>query len=404
MRSPRFTRTHQVLATLLASMLSSSVALAQSGKEIVIGFANAKSGWVEAYDTPARRAALIRIDEINAAGGLLGKTIKVVETDTKSDRAQSAKAGLEALDKGAELLVVSCDYDFGAPAALQAQKKGKVSFFLCAEDIKAGIQGVGKNAFSSSVLAAVQGATMAEWAYTKRNMRQAYVLLDSSIEYDKGICSGFDWMAAQQKGLAIVGRDTFKNADASIAAQISRIKALPKEPDAIMLCSYIPGAASAVRQLRAAGINSLILNGAAVDGSYWLDSVPGLSNFVVPVQGSIYGDDPNPKVEEFNKTFAKRYGARPSSTYVYPGYVLIDVWAKAVERAKSTDADKVTAELEKMRNEPTLFGARTFTKDIHHQNQARLLISEIKGGKPGIVDQWTISKPIPLDVLVKSNH
>lgn len=391
----------RALPALCAGLLASSLASAQAGKDIVVGFANAKSGWVEAYDTPARRAALIRIDEINAAGGLLGRKLKVVETDTKSDRAQSAKAGLEALDQGAELLVVSCDYDFGAPAALEAQKKGKVSFFLCAEDIKAGVQGVGKNAFSSSVLAAVQGATMAEWAYNKRNMRQAYVLLDTTIEYNKGICTGFDWMAPQLKGVSIVGRDNFKNGDASIAAQISRIKALPKEPDAIMLCSYIPGAASAVRQLRAAGIQSLILNGAAVDGSYWLDSVPGLSNFAVPVQGSVYGDDPNPQVEVFNKTFATRYGARPSNTYAYPGYVLIDVWAKAVQRAQSLDADKVTAELEKMRGEPTLFGPRTFSKDIHHQNQARLLISEVKAGKPGIVDEWTISTPVPLPVLLK---
>ncbi len=370
-------------------------------KDIVVGFANAKSGWVEAYDTPARRAALIRIDEINAAGGLLGSKIKVIETDTKSDRAQSAKAGLEALDAGADLLVVSCDYDFGAPAALEAQKRGKVSFFLCAEDIKAGIQGVGKNAFSASVLAAVQGATMAEWSHAKRNVRNAYVLLDNTIEYDKGICTGFDWMFKQLPGTKVVGQDTFKNGDASIAAQISRIKALPQAPDAIMLCSYIPGAASAVRQIRAAGINALILNGAAVDGSYWLDSVPGLSNFVVPVQGSIYGDDPNPKVEAFNKAFAAKWGARPSSTYVYPGYVLIDLWAKAVERAKSPDAAQVTAELEKMKDEPTLFGPRTFTPQIHHQNQARLLISEIKNGKPGIVDQWTISKPVPLELLLK---
>lgn len=401
MKSRLSTPLRKLVATLATVPFMHGLAHAQGGTDIVIGFANAKSGWVEAYDTPARRAAMIRIDEINAAGGLLGRKIKVVETDTKSDRAQSAKAGLEALDKGADLLVVSCDYDFGAPAALEAQKRGKISFFLCAEDIKAGVQGVGKNSFSSSVLAAVQGATMAEWSHAKRNVRNAYVLLDTSIEYNKGICTGFDWMFPQLSGASIVGRDTFKNADASIAAQISRIKALPKEPDAIMLCSYIPGAASTVRQIRAAGINSLILNGAAVDGSYWLDSVPGLSNFVVPVQGSIYGDDPNPKVEDFNKTFASRYGARPSSTYVYPGYVLIDVWAKAVERAKSTDADKVTTEMEKMRNEPTLFGPRTFTKEIHHQNQARLLISEIKGGKPGIVDNWTISKPVPLEVLLK---
>ena len=205
----------------------------------------------------------------------------------------------------------------------------------------------------------------------------------------------------QLNGGHLLGQDTFKNSDASIAAQISRIKALPTPPDAIMLCSYIPGAASAVRQLRAAGINALILNGSAVDGSYWLDSVPGLSNFFVPVQGSIYGDDPNPKVEEFNKTFERRYGARPSSTYVYPGYVLIDLWSKAVERAKSLDGAKVTAELEKLRQEPTPVGPRSFSDQIHHQNQARLLVSEIHNGKPGVVDSWTLSKPVPLELLLK---
>ena len=110
----------QSMRTLAATLALGATALgaaAQSG-DIVVGFANAKSGWMEAYDTPARRAALLKIDEINAAGGLLGRKIKVVEADTKTDRAQSAKAGLELLDAGADLVVVSCDYDFGAPAAL----------------------------------------------------------------------------------------------------------------------------------------------------------------------------------------------------------------------------------------------------------------------------------------------
>jgi branched-chain amino acid transport system substrate-binding protein len=214
-------KTHWRKALCTLSLLLAGAPAAQAqGPDIVVGFANAKSGWLEAYDTPARRAALVAIDELNAKGGLLGRRIKVVEADTKTDRAQSAKAGLEVLDAGADLVVVSCDYDFGAPAALEAQKRGKVSFFLCAEDVKAGIQGVGKFAFSSSVLAAVQGATMAEWSYTKRNVRSAFVLLDSSIEYDKGICTGFDWMFAQLAGSSVVGRDSFKNGDASIAAQI----------------------------------------------------------------------------------------------------------------------------------------------------------------------------------------
>lgn len=395
-----FTKTMALIASAVVLLGAVAKASAKSD-ELVVGFATAQSGWMEAYDEPAKRAALIRIEEINSNGGLLGKKIRVVEADTKTDRAQSAKAGLQVLDKGADLVVVSCDYDFGAPAALAAEKVGKVSFFLCAEDVKAGIQGVGKNSFSSSVLAAVQGATMAEWASVKRNMRTAYVLLDTTIEYDKGICNGFDWMFQQLKGASIVGRDTFKNGDTSIASQITRIKSLPKEPDAIMLCSYVPGGASAVRQLRAAGIKSLILNGSAMDGSYWLNAVPDLSGFVVPVQGSIYGDDPNPKVEEFNKKFNAKYGARPSSQYTYPGYILIDLWAKAVERAKTASAAVVVAELEKMKNEPTMFGTRTFTSELHHQNQARMLISEIKNGKPGIVDSWTISKPVDLGFLLK---
>lgn len=384
-----------------AALAAAALAAHAQSKDIVVGFATAKTGWMEAYDTPATNAALIRIDEINAAGGLNGRKIKTVFADTKTDRAQSAKAGLQLLDQGAEMLVVSCDYDFGAPAALAAEKAGKVSMFLCAEDAKAGIQGVGKHAFSGSIIAAVQGATMAEWAYKKRNARSAYVLLDTMIEYNKSICKGFDWMSESLKDLKVVGRDTFKNDDASIAAQISRIKALPKEPDAIMLCSYAPGGASAARQIRAAGINATILNGSAMDGTYWLSAVPNLSNFVVPVQGSIYGDDPNPKVEEFNKAFERKFGARPSSMYAYPGYILMDLWAKAVERAKGTEGEAVVEQLNRMKDEPTLFGPRTFSSKLHIQDSVPLLISEVRNGKPGIVDKWTISTPVPLDVALK---
>ena len=79
---------------------------------------------------------------------------------------------------------------------------------------------------------------------------------------------------------------------------------------------------------------------------------------------------------------------------------MIDVWAKAVERAGTTETSAVVAELEKMNGEPTLFGPRTFTSELHHQNQARYLIVETNAGKPSVVDEWTISEPIPLAELV----
>ncbi|MBD0416934.1 ABC transporter substrate-binding protein [Oryzicola mucosus] len=392
----------RIVATALASVSLAFPALADDEK-VVVGFATAESGFMEAYDKPAQEAAMIRIEEINAAGGLLGKQIEVVKADTKSDRAEGAKAGLSVLDQGADLVVVSCDYDFGSPAALAAEDAGQVSFFLCAESVKAGIQGVGPHSFSASVLAPVQGATMAEWAFKEKGAKDFYRLLDTWTVYNKGICDGFDWMMPklEAQGAKLVGEDTFKNEDASIAAQITRIKSLPKEPDAIMLCTMMPGAVSAIKQLRAAGINSMILNGSGVDGSYWLSAVPDLTNFYVPVQGSIYGDDPSADVNKFNTVYKEKTGAEPSSQYVYPGYVMIDVWAKAVERAGTTDADAVVAELEKMKDEPTLFGTRTFTPELHHQNRARYLIVETKAGKPGVVGEWTISEPVPMEAILK---
>ena len=390
----------RLLTALAATTCLTSPALADDEK-IIVGFATAETGFMQAYDKPAQDAAMIRIAEINAAGGLLGKQIEVVNADTKTDRAEGAKAGLTVIDGGADMVVVSCDYDFGSPAALAAESAGLPSFFLCAESIKAGIQGVGPNSFSASVLAPVQGATMAEWAYTKKEARTFYRLLDTWTEYNKGICDGFDYMLPKLTDATLVGEDTFLNEDASIAAQITRIKALPEEPDAIMLCTMMPGAVSAIKQLRAAGINSMILNGSGVDGSYWLSAVPDLSNFFVPVQGSIYGDDPNAEVTAFNAKYKEVTGGDPSTQYVYPGYVMIDVWAKAVERAGTTETAAVVAELEKMTDEPTLFGPRTFTSELHHQNRARYLIVETNAGKPGVVDEWTISEAIPVADLLK---
>lgn len=389
----------------LISMLAATTCLAgpvlADDDRIVVGFATAETGFMQGYDKPAQDAAMIRIKEINEAGGLLGKQIEVVNADTKTDMAEGAKAGLSVVDAGADLVVVSCDYDFGAPAALAAESSGLISFFLCAESVKAGIQGVGPNSFSASVLAAVQGATMADWAYKEKGARSFYRLLDTWTEYNKGICDGFDWMLPQLAEAKLVGEDTFLNEDASIAAQISRIKALPEEPDAIMLCSMMPGFVSAVKQIRAAGINSMILNGSGADGSYWMSAVPDLSNFYVPAQGSVYGDDPNPEVNAFNAKYEAATGAPPATQYTYPGYIMIDVWAKAVERAGTTETAAVVAELEKMKDEPTLFGPRTFTSDLHHQNKAEYRIIGTENGKPAVIGSWTIAEPIPLDALMK---
>jgi branched-chain amino acid transport system substrate-binding protein len=375
---------------------------ATAADDIVIGFAIAQSGWMAAYDDPGAKVAQVFIDDTNAKGGLLGRKLRAVFADTKTDRAEGAKAGQDVLRQGADVVIGSCDYDFGAPALLQAQRAGRISFFLCAEDPKAGIVGVGPLAFTSSVAAQVYGATLAEWGAKKMGFSNAYVLLDDTIEFDKSVCAGFDWMFPKSGG-TIAGHDVFKNDDPSLAAQITRLRSAmsEKKVDAIMLCSYLPGGASATRQIRAAGIDLPILTSNAMDGTYWLDAVPDLTNFFVPVQGSVYGDEPRSDVVALIARYKAKFHENPVSTYAFPIYTVLQLWAKAVEKAGTLDANQVVKIMNTFHDEPTVLGPRSYTDKLHIQDRAPILIVEISHRAGKVVGDWDISEPVPTPVLYR---
>ena len=317
-----------LVSTLLAS--TSSMAWADP---VTVGFATAQSGFMVGFDGDAQKMAELWIKDRNAAGGLLGQPVGSTFADTKSDRVEGARAGQTVVDSDADLVVVSCDYDFGSPAAGAAERAGKISVFLCAEDPKAGVQGVGPLSYTTSVAAHVQGAAMAHWAHEKLGMKRPYVLLDTMTEYDKSVCAGFRWAISQIEGMQIVGEDTFLNDDPSIQSQITRISRAAEQPDSIMLCSYVPGGASALRQIRAAGIDTPIFGGSAMDGSYWLEAVPGLKDFYLPVAASVHGDDPRAEIQALNERYKAAYGSLPATTYGYPIYAFLDLWAKGVDKA-----------------------------------------------------------------------
>jgi branched-chain amino acid transport system substrate-binding protein len=375
---------------------------AQAADDIVIGFAVAQSGPVAAYDDNGTKTAQIFIDDINAKGGVLGKKLRAVFADTKSDRAEGAKAGQEVVNQGADLVVGTCDYDFGAPALLQAQKAAKISVFLCAEDAKAGIAGVGPHAFTAGVAAQLEGASLAEWGYDKQGYRNAYVLLDDSVEYTKSVCAGFDWLFPK-KGGKIVDRDTFKNGDASIASQVTRLRTAiaAGKVDAIVFCSYLPGGSSAIRQIRAAGIDLPILASSTFDGTYWLDAVPDLTNFYVPVQASVYGDDPRPEVTALIERYRQKFKDGPVTEFAFPIYSFLQLWAQAVEKAGTVDAAKVVAVLNSFHDEPSILGPRSFSPQLHIQDRSPFLIVSISNHTGKVIDSWRVSEPIPNEVLYR---
>ena len=370
--------------------------------DIVIGFATAQSGFIQPYDADGLRMAKLWIDETNAKGGLLGRKIRFVEADTKSDRTEGAKAGQAVLAQGASIVVVTCDYDYGAPAALQAQRAGVISVSICAGDPKMGVLGVGPFAFTASNAAQAEGAAIAQFSTDTKKFTNGYVLLDDSVEYDKSLCAGYEWYFPQ-KGGKIVGKDTFKNADPTIASQITRLANLMKtqKVDEIVLCSYSPGGPSAIRQLRAAGIDLPIMTGVGLDGTFWLASVPHLKEFYVAVQASIFGD-PRPTVQALTDAFKAKYGALPINQHAYPIYAWLQLWSRAVTKTGTTDAKTVVAEMETYKKEPTALGPRSFSKELHIQVSFPLVINQITDGTGKVVA--SVETPdMPRNILYRLN-
>ena len=371
--------------------------------DIVIGFATSRSGFMAQYDDNPTKMAQVFIDEANAKGGLLGRKLRAVFADAKSDRVEGVRAAQAVVRQGPDLVFGSCDYDWGSPAVFEAQKAGKISVYICAEDPKAGI--AGPNAFTTSAVAQAQGIAMADWAIDKKGIRAAYVLLDDTSEYNKSVCGGFDWKFPL-KGGKIIGRDTFKNGDATIASQVTKIRdaVASREIDAIMFCSYPPGGASAMRQIRAAGINLPVLSSGSMDGTYWLNSVPGLTNFFIPVAVSIFGDDPRPEVRSLTEKYKAKFNSLPSTQYGFPVYAFLELWAKAVTKAGTLEPARVVAIIDTFKDEPTTLGPRTFAPGQHIQMTAPLLIVAVSNDNGKVIDQVYDKEQIPREVLYRTGN
>lgn len=381
-----------VLAAVFTSMaLQGCGAIATDAADgkngpIKIGAALGETGLFELVEGEGLVGAQLAVDDINKKGGVLGRKLELVKGDTKSDPNLAPQVALELLDKGAEVLLTS-DLTFGGPAARVANDHGVVAMSLQASPPEFGPAAIGPLAFSNGIATPNEAAIAAEWAYNEKGWRSIYELEDSSIDYTKSFHEYFR-QVWDDLGGDIAGRDTFQNSDASIATQITRLKSLPKPPDAILMATYIPGGASALRQLRAAGIDTPVISSQPMDGTYWLKSVPNLSNFYLSAYTSPSGDDSDPFMKSLRDRFKATTGDYPLTGYYTAGYNAIDLLKRAIEKAGSTDGKKLQKVLESFDEETTPLGRTCFSAEIHVSLCRPFAIVQVQEGKASFVGRF----------------
>lgn len=365
-----------------------------SGDTILIGGALCLTGIQSPLDEPAVRGAQLAVDLINQKGGVLGRPLEFKNLDGKSDPVTVGNAAIQLIQEGAVAIVTPSDFDFGGPAAREAQKAGLVGISPAASSPLFGSKTLGDLQFPMSMWNTTMGAATAEFVYNTKGWRKGYVVTDTFIDYTKSL-SRYFIEGFKLYGGEILFEDTYVQGDQDFSAQLARIKALPELPDFIFISSYMPDLATIIRTLRENGINVPIVGGDSYDDpalfqalgtQYGNDIIYDTHTFLDPAD--------TPGMGDFLAAYQAKYGEAPDSIWVATGFDVVNLLAKAIEIAGTTDGAAVAKAMEN--NEFQLLTGKLSwlsAADGHQPNKEAVLV-ELKDGTPVFIG-WVRPEKVP---------
>jgi branched-chain amino acid transport system substrate-binding protein len=386
------------LALVATTVFSVSATAAPKADTILVGISAARTGILAPYDLQASQLFQLRIQQINKAGGVLGKQIKVKWIDTKSDKPTAATNAQELISQGAVAILTTCDFDFSFPATQAAGSKKVLGLSLCASSPKAATPAIVSQYGGSMGLGSdTEGTAMAEWFRAhKPSLKRAWIVKDLSLEYSKATADYFKarW---KQLGGTVCGEDTFTAGDnLDLSSNVTRLRGAVSKCDIIYDGSWNPFGAQYVRAVRDAGIKTTILTNASVNGLPVVQNNPGLSNFYAlgfACLNTYCTGSKNPEVAKVNAQFKAKYGQPIGNHYALPGYELADALVAAIKKAGSTDGTKIaTALYGSGLKIKTFAGDMAFTAKCHRPQPAIYTVELYTGGKDKQIDTTAVKK------------
>jgi branched-chain amino acid transport system substrate-binding protein len=138
-----------------------------------------------------------------------------------------------------------------------------------------------------------------------------------------------------------------------------------------------------------------------MDGDYWTQGIGKLNDHYTGTYGSVFKDDPRPRVNEFFDRYEKQNGERVCCSFALAGYSVIEAIALATQRAGALYSDKVLAEMNKFNNEDFLVGPTKYSEELHINLERPQAVIGIKDGKGYFVDLIQLPEPPPLQLIFK---
>jgi branched-chain amino acid transport system substrate-binding protein len=374
----------------LAATVGGSATAATRGP-IIIGWAYDAKGQMAPFDNPALATARIRIREINAANGVNGRKLRLDTCDTQNNNPQRAKAcARQLLGRGAHIIFTTCDVDFATPVVQEAINRGKLAVSTCIGTDQMGPKRFGRVkgrlAFSFGNVAQDEGSAMAEYAI-RRGWRTAGTATNTLLVYFKNVVQAFEKRYTQLGG-RIVARENYATGANNVQIAVAR---LHTQRASVYVTSTAFGELPAfVSGFRTLGNQTPILNSWAGDGTYWVTNNPQVTNYYAVTYASIFGDDPNPKINRLARQVKAATGG------FVQGIGTIDGIVVAIKRARgSTNGLVLARTLEGFRKVQTTNGKISFSRSLHSVfgRQYRVIrIHNNRGRRVGFVTAKVVPK------------
>lgn len=352
----------------------------QDANEIRIGGNFGLTGGIATFGNSSKNAVEMAIKEINANGGVLGKQIRVVFADNKSEAAEAAAAATKLITQDKVVAVLGPIASSNVLAASQIHMDNKVPLLTATAtnpkitvDEKTGQ--VKEYIFRACFTDPFQGTVMANFAAKSINAKTAAIMTDNSSDYSKGLTQVFKDSFVKAGG-TIVAEEAFLQKDQDFKATLTKVKA--KNPDVIFVPAYYEEVGKIVKQARELGFTGPMLGTDGWDSPKVVE-IAGAA----PLNGTYFSnhyspDDTSPVVQKFVADYKNAYGQTPDAlaALAYDAtYMLVD----AIKRAGSTEPAKIKDALAATKELQGVSG--TLTLDANHNPIKSAVVIEYKDGK-----------------------
>lgn len=346
-------------------------------KPIKVGVLMNLTGPWASIDEPAWKSLQVAVDQINAAGGLLGRKVEATCIDTKADEAETVAATIRLAESGVSAIIGYCDTHWVLTAAPIAREY-RIPFITAGathpripERTGAWLACFGDNA---------QGAAIAKYAYETMNLRKASVWVDSACDFSIAVCTYFN-DSFKHYGGEIAYEDYFETDWKDYSPLVTRLKAAQDAGKVdFVYTGAIPGNTGLiVKQIREGGVTIPILSEDGSDTPLLVE-VGGKYAEGVVFTSHVSLEDKAPVVVDFIKAYEKKWGIKPENSFAPLGYDAMLLLAEAIKKINSAEPKKISAGLSLVRKLEGVTGTISYKPGSRVPDKSVALI-KVEGGR-----------------------